>query len=163
MKKEIKVGMRVRHSLIYEELIVAADENGPAYAGNEFKDNEISLSHAKQEFKAGNISIIEETDSLEGFSGGDWEIGGNTNSMQGIYIHAKGSQLLTVFTSIPEHKANATLICASKDMYRALKVLAELDLTGVTGDIIYQRNKSKILVKDVLAAIEAINKATPKK
>lgn len=59
-------------------------------------------------------------------------------------------------------EANARLIAASKDMYYALQVLANLDLEGVKGDVVYQRNKSKILVSDVMKAREAIKKVTSK-
>mgnify|MGYP001590466010 CR=1 FL=1 len=92
-----------------------------------------------------------------------YEPGRSRTYIEEILSIANRSVQLATYTANQPEEANATLIAASKDMYRALKVLAELDLTGVTGDIIYQRNKSKILVKDVLAAIEAINKATPKK
>jgi hypothetical protein len=40
----------------------------------------------------------------------------------------------------------------------ALRPLAELDLTGVTGDVVYQRNNSKIYLVDVMNAREALAK-----
>jgi len=38
----------------------------------------------------------------------------------------------------------------------ALRPLAELDLTGVKGDTVYQRDNTKIMVADVVAAREAL-------
>ena len=42
-------------------------------------------------------------------------------------------------------------------LIEALKPLANLDLTGVTGDTVYQRDKTKIMTKDILTAKELLN------
>lgn len=57
----IKAGMKVYHKTIRQFLLIVADENGPAYTGNEFADDEISLSHALTEFNNGNISFEQPT------------------------------------------------------------------------------------------------------
>lgn len=52
--------MRVYHKLLKQFLTVVADEKGPAYTGNEFADDEISLSFADMEAKRGNLSFLNE-------------------------------------------------------------------------------------------------------
>lgn len=52
---KIKAGMMVKHTVINEVLKVVADENGPAYTGNEFKDDEIALSYAIHEYNEGRL------------------------------------------------------------------------------------------------------------
>ena len=59
-EQKIKHGDRVYHKLIKQFLTVVSDEKGPAYTGEEFKDDEISLSHALTELKNGNLSIDKE-------------------------------------------------------------------------------------------------------
>ena len=56
----LKEGMKVKHIAIKQILIIVPDEEGPAFTGNEFEENEISLSHAISEFKDGNLTIIDE-------------------------------------------------------------------------------------------------------
>lgn len=43
-----------------------------------------------------------------------------------------------------------------KELEEALKPLANLDLTGVNGSIVYVRNKSEILLNDVIKAKELL-------
>ena len=57
-KDVLKPGMTVRHKYISNRLTVVEDEKGPAHTGNEFKDNEISFSHAEIELRNGNLEII---------------------------------------------------------------------------------------------------------
>lgn len=59
-----------------------------------------------------------------------------------------------------EAEANAKYICKAVNSHalllEALRPLANLDLTGVTGDIVYQRDGTYIKVQDVLNAKAAI-------
>lgn len=96
------------------------------------------------------------------FTSGDWEINMGQIRAPKEFTTTFGEKAngwanicamsYDVTMSKEEAEANARIICEAPAMYHALKVLAELDLTGVTGEIVYQRNKSKILVKDVLKA-----------
>lgn len=104
--------------------------------------------------------LKEQTGEL--FTSGDWEINMGQIRAPKEFTTTYGEKAngwanicamsYDVTMSKEEAEANARIICEAPAMYHALKVLAELDLTGVTGEIVYQRNKSKILVKDVLKA-----------
>ena len=71
----------------------------------------------------------------------------------------------TISCQIPRHgrekaKANAQYAALAVNnlaaLAEALRPLAELDLTGVKGDTVYQRDNTKIMVADVVAAREAL-------
>lgn len=138
MKQEIKIGMTVRHKYIPQLLTVAADEKGPAYTGNEFEENEISLSHAIREYENGDLSIVGETQK-EMFTPGEWSTSFDTqvdyeNEM--IDIHAWDGKSMKpglwiasarfCQVSMNEAEANAALIAQAKNMYYALQKCVDI-------------------------------------
>lgn len=125
---EIKKGMIVKHKYIEQLLTVVADEKGPAYTGEEFKDDEIPLSYAIQEYKAGNL-ILPNTDNREEgkelFTPGEWicskEQGKRFGSFNAVNIKDEPQTVAIVYGIGTEGEATAQLIAASKDLYFALK------------------------------------------
>lgn len=51
---------------------------------------------------------------------GEWKVGGKTKSLQGLYIHADGKQLATIFTSVYEGEENAKLIVKAVNNHEKL-------------------------------------------
>lgn len=54
---DIKIGMKVYHTLIQELLTIVDDKRGPAYTGENFKDDEISFTYATMEAANGHLYI----------------------------------------------------------------------------------------------------------
>lgn len=130
MKQELKHGMKVKHKYIPHLLTVVADEKGPAYTGKEFEDNEISLSHAVDEYENGNLSIVGETQK-ELFTPGEWAVFPKESKFKVYSDDTVGSIIADCtgeYTILKQEEkiANATLIQAAPDMYRALKKCYEI-------------------------------------
>ena len=108
----------------------------------------------------------QETDSLEGFTGGEWESCQAHTRVWGISVwevFISGQWIAQVRGDNDETtKANATLIAASKDMYRALKDFMKL-VDGIS--VVPYGAKLTVTIDAELFEKEskAINKATPKK
>jgi hypothetical protein len=129
--EKIKNGMLVKHKNIDQVLTVVSDEKGPAYTGNDFKDDEIALSYAIQEYNSGNLTI--ELHTEEGFTKGEWSINPELERDENMcpipyYKINNSADILWVAHVAAGHlknegeaEANAHLIAASKDMYYALK------------------------------------------
>jgi len=112
---DIKDGMRVRHSLIPGvTLTVVADEKGPAYTGKEFADDEISLSYAIQERKAGNLCIWPDSSigELDGVSPGKWYVS-TQNSVRSHVEGKEGWEDEIICTYTGGNLANAELIASA--------------------------------------------------
>lgn len=141
-----------------------ANERGSK--ANEFVERIQSIFNEEQQPTLPNRDSEQEqagsTDQLTGelFTGGDWSIGNDSSGKFIVFDKTQQFGRICTLRTNEEVEANALLIAESKNMYHALKVLAELDLTGVTGEIFYQRNKSKILVNDVLEAKAILSRIT---
>jgi hypothetical protein len=132
-RPSLKTGMRVKHRYIKGELIIAADEKGPAYTGNEFADNEISLSHAIIEYNTGNLSIVDKQPPVEDKEGElqctpeEWRVDKQgafqeeNNEHFTCFILSDDGKLCDVYGDTKEEAdANAHMLAASKDMYLEL-------------------------------------------
>src|SRR5687768_920087 len=106
-------GMKVKHKAIEQELTVVADEKGPAYTGNEFKDDEISLSHAIQEYKAGNLSIYTNIEQREGL---EWDRIINFGASR---IVEGDRNICSVFKESEDDYA--AMLAQAKNMYKLLQ------------------------------------------
>lgn len=123
----VKDGMKVYHNILKLELTVVADEKGPAYTGNEFKDNEISLSHAITEYNNGNLTPVKE----EGYTKGEWVryIQPDEDGLVTTINCEKPSKRIATlsFVGIEETEANAQLIISAPKLKaendRLIKIL----------------------------------------
>lgn len=84
------------------------------------------------------------------------------NGVNGIHDSNGNCIALTQSLNRTQKENDAYLIAQVKNMYATLKVLADIDITGVTGDIVYQRNESFIKVSDVINARTILNNCKPK-
>lgn len=130
---QLKDGDIVYHKLIKQDLIVRADEKGPAFTGKEYAENEISLSYALIELSNGYLSLNKPTPSMQSKeeqnnTPGKWEVWEeiNVRSNTGRAICSCGVTQGTQ-QSRRENIANAKLIAAAPELKAEVTRLSELN------------------------------------